>query len=176
MAISRAVNPPQAAEENIALSSPFGGQISRDSLSQLAYSAIRTSLRRSRLKPGQKLVSRQVADELGIPRGLAELGVTADTVRDRVQVENFHLTLCRLAQSPVLFRIVENLWIQFGPLLFSLYDGGSRPFHGRTHGHLLVIDALRKSDPELARDAIRRDILIGGKTLLDRFERVMAPS
>ncbi|WP_031337760.1 GntR family transcriptional regulator, partial [Rhodopseudomonas sp. B29] len=47
-------------------SHPFGRPISKESVSQQAYAAIRDSLMRSRLKPGQKLVARQVADELGI--------------------------------------------------------------------------------------------------------------
>src|SRR3954454_3038071 len=46
--------------------SPFGAQITRDSFRHQAYVAIRNSLMRSRLKPGHKLVARQVADELGI--------------------------------------------------------------------------------------------------------------
>src|SRR3979490_1410250 len=44
----------------------FGRQITRESVSQQAYMALRNSLMRSRLKPGQKLIARQVADELGI--------------------------------------------------------------------------------------------------------------
>ena len=41
----------------------FGPQISKESLSQQAYLAIRGSLMRSRLKPGQKLVARDLAFE-----------------------------------------------------------------------------------------------------------------
>ena len=85
--------------------------------------------------------------------------------------ENFHFGLCRLARSPALFRIVENLWMQFGPILAYLYDSKSRPFHGQKHGHIRVIEALRKRDPELARKAISQDILIGGRTLLDKLKR-----
>jgi DNA-binding GntR family transcriptional regulator len=46
--------------------SPFGVQIVRKSVSQQAHAAIRNSSMRSWLKPGQGLVARQVADELGI--------------------------------------------------------------------------------------------------------------
>ena len=45
---------------------PFGRPISKESLSQQAYLAIRGSLMRSRLKPGQKLIAREVASDLGI--------------------------------------------------------------------------------------------------------------
>lgn len=218
----------------------FGAQISRDSLSQQAYGAIRNSLKRSKLKPGQKLVVRQVADELGISvtpvresllRLVSEHALTMDDrgtvivpelslercteirdlrmmlegeaaaraaqratdqeIDDLVAIheaylateseavfdealaenENFHFALCRMAASPVLFGLVENLWIQFGPVLSFLYDQGKRPFHGRTHGHLLLIDALRRRDCEAAREAIAKDILVGGQAIIERLEQ-----
>jgi GntR family colanic acid and biofilm gene transcriptional regulator len=194
---------------------------------------------RSRLKPGQKLVARQVADELGISvtpvresllrlvsehalaldeRGTvvvpvltlercieirdlrmliegegaaraAKLATNAEidelstihncyvrTEKDNnfaaalAENENFHFGVCRLARSPALFRIGENLWMQFGPILSYLYDSKARPFHGQKHGHVRVIEALRKHDPELARKAMSQDILIGGKTLLEKLK------
>ncbi|WP_322864949.1 GntR family transcriptional regulator [Aquicoccus sp. G2-2] len=218
----------------------FGGQISRESLSQQAYAAIRGSLKRSRLKPGQKLVARQVAQELGISvtpvresllRLVSEHALEMDDrstvfvphlsldrcmdIRDLrmlnegeaaaraalratkteidalerthnkylatekqddfgealIQNENFHFSLCRMAASPVMFGVVENLWIQFGPVLSYLYDTGARPFHGQTHGHLLVIDALRRRDAEAARHAIAQDILVGGEAIIERLEK-----
>jgi DNA-binding GntR family transcriptional regulator len=218
----------------------FGRPISKESLSQQAYQAIRSSLMRSRLKPGQKLIAREVARDLGISvtpvresllRLVSEHGLIMDErgtvmvptldlarcieIRDlrtlvegegaaraaRVATdaeidelaaiharymeteriedfstalaenENFHFTLCRMAQSPALFRIVENLWMQFGPVLSYLYDGQGRPFRGQKHGHVLVIESLRKRDPELARQAITQDILVGGKAVLERLQR-----
>ncbi|MBN9887152.1 GntR family transcriptional regulator [Salipiger abyssi] len=226
-------------------SGTFGVQISRESLSQQAYVAIRTSLKRSVLKPGQKLVARQVADELGISvtpvresllrlaseRALAmddrgtvfvpELTVqrctdirdlrmlvegeaaaraalrvsdediaeleriharyeSTESAQDYSQAlmhnEDFHFALCRFADSPVMFGVVENLWIQFGPALSFLYDGGTRPFHGTTHGHLQVIEALRDKDAEAARSAISRDILIGGSAIVERLEELESPA
>ncbi|MCG6203416.1 GntR family transcriptional regulator [Rhodopseudomonas sp. HC1] len=220
------------------LSHPFGRPISKESVSQQAYAAIRDSLMRSRLKPGQKLVARQVADELGISvtpvresllrlasehvltidergtvivprltrarcieiRDLRRLlegegaaraaqhatesdvaGLEAiharytetesqnDFARALVENENFHFAVCRLAQAPALFRLVENLWMQFGPILSALYDSASRPFHDSKHGHLAVIEALRSRDAEAARHAMSEDILIGGAALLERF-------
>jgi DNA-binding GntR family transcriptional regulator len=84
--------------------------------------------------------------------------------------EYFHFGVCRLARSPTLFRVVENLWMQFGPILSYLYDAQGRPFHGQKHAHLRVIEAFRKRDPELARKAISQDILIGGKALLEKHK------
>ncbi len=222
----------------------FGAPFSRETLSQQAYQAIRTSLMRSRLKPGQKLVARDVARDLGISvtpvresllrlvsehglemdergtvvvppldlarcielrdlrtlvegEGAARAAVRATSAEiDRLvdihqrymeternndyaaalaENENFHFTLCRLAGSPALCRIIENLWMQFGPVLSHLYDGGRRPFHGRRHGHLLVVDTLRERDPQAARRAITQDILIGGEAILERLSPDCAP-
>lgn len=218
--------------------SAFGGPISRESLSQRAYVAIRESLMRSRLRPGQKLVARQVADELNIsvtpvresllrlvsehalilddrgtvvvPRmsldrcieirdirilnegeGAARAAVLAsdeditrlEQIHERyksielqadyeaalTENENFHFMLCRLSGSKALFGIVENLWIQFGPILAYLYDDGKRPFYGETHAHTDVIKALRNRDPDMARKAIAHDIIRGGQVIIDRL-------
>lgn len=236
---------PSAMEGGLLGSGAFGGQILRESISQQAYVAIRSSLMRSRLRPGQKLVARQVADELGISvtpvresllrlvsehalalddRGTvivpqvrlarcveirdlrmmvegegaaraAALATEADIaslerIHDRyvsteleqnyevalMENERFHFTLCRMAGSKVLFGIVENLWMQFGPLLSYLYDGGRRPFHGRTHGHIHVIEALHRRDAAAARDAIAQDILIGGRVVIERLSETTQPS
>jgi DNA-binding GntR family transcriptional regulator len=217
----------------------FGRQIRKESVSQQAYMALRNSLMRSRLKPGQKLIARQVADELGISvtpvresllrlvsehalniddrgtvvvptlalercveirdlrmllegEGAARAALTATeqevdelmVIHERyvktessnnfttalAENENFHFGLCRLARSPVLFRMVENMWMQFGPILSYLYDGKERPFHGQKHGHILVLEGLRNRDPALTRQAIVQDILVGGKALLERLQ------
>lgn len=218
----------------------FGPQISRESLSQQAYLAIRGSLMRSRLKPGQKLIAREVAKGLGISvtpvresllRLVSEHGLVIDergtvmvptldldrcieirdlrtlvegegaaraarratdaeidelgAIHDRyiraerdedfsaalAENENFHFALCRMAGSPVLFRVVENLWMQFGPVLSYLYDGRRRPFRGQKHGHLHVIEGLRKRSPDVAREAIAEDIIVGGKAVLEKLAR-----
>lgn len=223
----------------------FDRPVSRETLSQQAYQAIRTSLMRSRLKPGQRLIVRDVARDLGISvtpvresllrlvseHGLVmddhgavmvpvpdlqsctelrdirmlvegegaahaallatteEIDALADIHRRYLQPEgagdfsealaeneNFHFALCRMARSPALFRIVENLWMQFGPVLSYLYDGPTRPFHGRTHGHIQVIDSLRARDAEGARRAIARDILIGGEAILERLQSAAPPA
>jgi GntR family transcriptional regulator, colanic acid and biofilm gene transcriptional regulator len=231
---------PTSALETSDPGGPFGQPITKESLSQQAYLAIRNSLMRSRLKPGQKLIAREVARDLGISvtpvresllRLVSEHGLVIDErgtvmvpvldldrcieIRDLrtlaegegaaraaglatqaeidelaaihgryleteraedfstalAENENFHFALCRMARSPVLFRIVENLWMQFGPVLSYLYHGRVRPFRGRKHGHVLVIESLRRRAPDMARRAITEDILIGGKTILERLPR-----
>lgn len=75
----------------------------------------------------------------------------------------FHLELCRIAHAPITMEIVETLWMRCGPILSHLYDDGL-PFT-RRHPHTIVLEAIRNSQPEAAREAIQEDIRKGGKVL-----------
>lgn len=77
----------------------------------------------------------------------------------------FHLLLCRLGKLPVLYDLVEGLWVRCGPILSHLYDGGL-PEDWDVHAHLRIITALRNRDPDAARQAISEDIINGGQGLL----------
>lgn len=76
----------------------------------------------------------------------------------------FHLSLCRMGRLPIVYDIVESLWVRCGPILSHLYDAGLPDWE--PHPHLRVIAALRAGDGEGARDAIREDIERGGQGLL----------
>lgn len=76
----------------------------------------------------------------------------------------FHLMLCRMGRLPIVFDFVEQLWVRCGPILSHLYDAGVPDWE--PHPHLRVIEALRRRDPETARDAICEDIERGGKGLI----------
>ncbi|MEW5423285.1 GntR family transcriptional regulator [Amorphus sp. 3PC139-8] len=77
----------------------------------------------------------------------------------------FHLKLCSMARLPITLEIVEGLWMRCGPILSHLYDRGS-PFSG-THPHEQVIHALKSGDANEAEQAIRYDIVHGGKGLFE---------
>ncbi|MGK9232284.1 GntR family transcriptional regulator [Inquilinus limosus] len=76
----------------------------------------------------------------------------------------FHLTFCRMARLPILYEIVEGLWVRCGPILSHLYDEGLPDWE--PHPHLKLISALRERDPAKAREASREDIERGGQGLL----------
>lgn len=76
----------------------------------------------------------------------------------------FHLTFCRMARLPILYDIVEGLWVRCGPILSHLYDEGLPDWE--PHPHLRLITALRDRDPDQARAACREDIERGGQGLL----------
>ena len=67
-------------------------------------------------------------------------------------------------KHPIVYDIVEGLWVRCGPILSHLYDAGLPDWE--PHPHLRVIAALRDGDGEAARDAIREDIERGGHGLL----------
>ncbi|WP_371823394.1 GntR family transcriptional regulator [Paracoccus sp. Z118] len=79
--------------------------------------------------------------------------------------QRFHLALTEIAGMPILRGLVENLWLQMGPLIASGYGAGGRVMIEHHHP---VIDAIRNGDGEAARAAIRTDIMKGGEVLLTR--------
>jgi GntR family transcriptional regulator, colanic acid and biofilm gene transcriptional regulator len=85
--------------------------------------------------------------------------------------EEFHLGLCREAQMPRLFRVVESLWTQMGPFLNFLYKGSEGwPAPKKQHFHSTVLTALERRDGAGARQAIVEDIISGGAELLSRLD------
>ncbi|MCC3862102.1 GntR family transcriptional regulator [Pseudemcibacter aquimaris] len=71
----------------------------------------------------------------------------------------FHFTLYKAANSPIMLRLIESIWLQFGPFM--------RVVVGRLgtslviDQHICAIDALKKGDEQALREAIRLDIYDG---------------
>jgi len=80
---------------------------------------------------------------------------------DKYSLKNweFHFTLYRAANCPILLRLIESVWLQFGPFM--------RKVTGRLGTSLLVdqhemaVEALKKKDEAALREAIRLDIKDG---------------
>ncbi|WGF86302.1 GntR family transcriptional regulator [Marinivivus vitaminiproducens] len=89
---------------------------------------------------------------------------SADFARAIEMNERFHFALCRLGAMPILFQIVETLWMRCGPILAHLYDNGPIPFD--VHPHIRICEALRRRDRAAMRPLIEEDILRGGDGLL----------
>lgn len=217
--------------------------IRRESLSEQAYRQLRDALMRGGFRPGQRLVLRSLARELGISAtpvrealfrlvseqalSLDERGTVMVPVLDRerfaeirdlrvelegrgafraaelaeaaeidelaaihermrrakeagdsaatlLENERFHFKLCALARQPVLYRIVESLWMQIGPVLNRLYELPSATPLDR-HAHSAVLAALRARDGAGARRAIQRDISEHGSVLIGLLPHATAP-
>lgn len=75
--------------------------------------------------------------------------------------QSFHFSIYRESGSKLLFSMIETLWLQSGPYLSLLMDppgDDARTVTVATNHHDAIVDALRRSDPEAAREAIRSDI------------------
>lgn len=77
---------------------------------------------------------------------------------------DFHFGLYTRSGMPTLTEVLEGLWIRIGPLLSELYPD-AHPTYSERHQHLNVLDALRARDAYALREAIRMDLMEGGRNL-----------
>lgn len=82
---------------------------------------------------------------------------------------DFHFGLYWRSSMPTLIELLESLWIRVGPLLNELYPHGHPTYDGR-HQHEVVLEALQKRDGYQLREAIRQDLLEGGRNFLCHLE------
>jgi DNA-binding GntR family transcriptional regulator len=85
--------------------------------------------------------------------------------------QEFHLALASCARMPILAATLERLWLRMGPLIAQNFGARER---GMIEHHYPVLDALRARDGGTAAAAIARDIVEGGKGLLDYLTRAEA--
>jgi len=76
----------------------------------------------------------------------------------------FHFELSVIGDLPVLYGILRRVWLQMGPLVADSYVAGGREMIDH---HYPVLDAIRRHDREAASAAIMRDILDGGRCILE---------
>lgn len=78
---------------------------------------------------------------------------------------DFHFTIYAAAESEVLSRVIEMLWLQVGPfLLFSMNLPAAR---WTTKHHLDILRGLRSADPVATQQAIVADIKETAQQLLE---------
>ncbi len=77
----------------------------------------------------------------------------------------FHLSLCNLARMPILYRVVENLWLQCGPMMNAFVKEPPESPRKR-HPHLDVIRGLRAKNAALAKKSIQQDIAESSERIL----------
>lgn len=81
----------------------------------------------------------------------------------------FHFGLYWRAPMPNLISILEALWVRIGPLLSELYPD-AHPTYAERHQHENILTALRTGDVYGLREAIRQDLIEGGRKLLRQIE------
>jgi DNA-binding GntR family transcriptional regulator len=78
---------------------------------------------------------------------------------------DFHFGLYRESGMPQLTSMLENLWIQHGPMLNHLYPNG-HPTYDDKHQHVNVLDALMRRDEAALCTAIHEDLVEGGRNFV----------
>ncbi len=84
---------------------------------------------------------------------------------------DFHFGLYRQSRMPALIGILENLWIQHGPMLNHLYPEG-HPTYDDGHQHLHIVTALRRRDADVLCRAVEKDMLEGGRRFVAHLQEL----
>jgi DNA-binding GntR family transcriptional regulator len=82
--------------------------------------------------------------------------------------EDFHVLLYRAAGSPLLFSLIDTLWLKAGPISNRLFDSPEAS-QVLNEAHEDLIKALRKADHAAVRRALERDIFTAGQFLRRRL-------
>jgi len=88
----------------------------------------------------------------------------ADTTGYLAANEDFHVLLYRAAGSPLLFGLIDTLWLKAGPISNQLFD---TPWASRVlnQAHQEVMQALLLRDSAGVRRAVEKDIFVAGQFL-----------
>lgn len=78
---------------------------------------------------------------------------------------DFHMSIYRACEQPVLVGIIESLYLRVGPTLNLLFPSYCGSLTGH-ETHLEAIDALRRRDGDALAKAIRDDLTEGAKFLV----------
>ncbi|MBB3259266.1 DNA-binding GntR family transcriptional regulator [Paraburkholderia bannensis] len=84
--------------------------------------------------------------------------------------EEFHVLLYKAAGSPLLFELIDTLWLKAGPISNRLFDA-SEASAVLNDAHEDLMDALDRRDAAAARRAVERDIFVAGQFLRSTLKR-----
>ena len=108
-----------------------------------------------------------VADDLEVIHDeLARVKAEGDARNTMILNRQFHFTLYGGAGMPQCLEAIKALWARAAPYQHYLYFGPS-PQTPENHEHLRIVDALRRRDGALAREAIQLDITVRSTPLND---------
>lgn len=89
--------------------------------------------------------------------------------------EDFHVLLYRAAGSPLLFSLIDTLWLKAGPVSRQLFDG-PQAAEVLNHGHEDLMQALARGDSAAARRAVEKDIFVAAQFLREQLRSRQAGS
>ena len=93
-----------------------------------------------------------------VTSGLGALPNSNSPVDELKSNRHFHFSLDQLSGSPTLLRVVESLWLQYGPFLNLIHYTIDTNIRGSHKDHRQVVVAARKGDAAAAKAALVKDI------------------
>jgi DNA-binding GntR family transcriptional regulator len=84
--------------------------------------------------------------------------------------EDFHVLLYRAAGSPMLFGLIDALWLKAGPISNQLFDYPQANMV-LNDAHEMVMSALAQNDSAAIRRAIEKDIFVAGQFVRQSYRK-----
>ncbi len=105
-------------------------------------------------------VSPDLLDKLqAIDNEIADAMERGDPDAYSVKNREFHFTLYEAANSPIMLRLVESIWLQFGPFMRIVV--GQLGSSLVVDQHVNAMEAIKNNDEAALREGIRLDIYDG---------------
>ena len=82
--------------------------------------------------------------------------------------EDFHVALYRAAGSPLLFGLIDTLWLKAGPVSNRLFETPEAA-EVLNQAHEALLKALLRDDPAGVRRAVEQDLFVAGQFLRARL-------
>jgi DNA-binding GntR family transcriptional regulator len=139
--------------------------LSADTLSELRYAriAIEGELAElAALGPGRSALQHRLA---AIDAEVTQAVLSRDTAMYMRSNRDFHFTIYRAANAPVLLELAEHLWLRFGPGMRIVCDSLDGQLPGQDH-HQNALRALADGDAPAFRSALAEDIAQGMDRIL----------
>lgn len=83
--------------------------------------------------------------------------------------EDFHVMLYKAAGSPMLFELIDTLWLKAGPISNQLFDTPEASAV-LNDAHEDLLKALARRDSAGVRRAVEKDIFVAGQFLRQRIK------
>jgi DNA-binding GntR family transcriptional regulator len=86
--------------------------------------------------------------------------------------ERFHFLIYSRANSPILLRMIADLWTQVGPFLHVLFED-SAYLAEANDGHKRVLKAIKSGDAKEVRESVIADIVSAANSLTPRLNQLL---
>ncbi|MBI5270731.1 MAG: GntR family transcriptional regulator [Burkholderiales bacterium] len=106
---------------------------------------------------------------VGMSERMARALADGDAASYLAENEDFHVMLYRAAGSPLLFQLIDTLWLKAGPVSNQLFDTPEASAV-LNDAHADLVKALQRRDTAGVRRAVEKDIFVAGQFLRRRLQ------